>query len=184
MVDALQAREQPRQSGGVAVETGLLMVLFFVLLLGVFDLARMIFLWNTLASISRRAAITVATSLPASDHSIALSGVAFGGVPLSVPRIDGTYFRVEYLNADHVVIATPASATDNLRNCMRHPRDPVGCVRSVRIRLCQPGATECERVRFEPLFPLGGALGADIRFPTFETITPVGSLGYRPGTGN
>lgn len=182
MAAALPVRERLRQGGVAMVEAALLIGLFFTLLLGVFELSRLLFLWNTLANVTRRAAATVAVSAPSADHSAALTGVAFGGVPLSVPSIDGSYFRVEYLNAATQAVATPVSATDNLRNCAQDPQGASGCARYVRVRLCEPDlGSDCAQVSFQPLFLVAGVGAIEIRFPTFETVVPVGSLGYRPG---
>jgi hypothetical protein len=174
-----------RQRGVTMVEVALLMSLFLALILGVFELARMMFLWNTLANVTRRAATAVAVSTPAANHAPELTAIAFGGVPLSVPRIDGNYFLVEYLNLENEAVPAPACAQENLRNCAQDPAGGTQCVRFVRVRLCQPGSGDsCEQVPFEPMFPLGGVTGMEIRFPTFETVVPVGSLGYRPGICN
>lgn len=185
MAAASQDRKPRNQRGVTLVEVSLLMSLFFALMLGALELARIMFLWNTLANVTRRAATTVAVSAPAADHSAALTEVAFGGVPLTLPRIDGTYFMVQYLNRNSQPVPAPASAADNLRNCVQDPEGATQCARFVRVRLCLPGGGDsCERVPFDPVFPLGGVTGVDIRFPTFETVVPVGSLGYRPGIRN
>lgn len=175
-------RRRRRQRGVAMVEAALLMGVFLLLMLGTFELARIMFLWNTLANVTRRVAATVAVSAPLADHSAALTAVAFGGVPLSVPRIDGTYFSVEYLDAALGAVPVPASATDNLRHCVEDPQGSSQCARFVRVRLCQPGvADHCEPVPFEPLFAIGPFNGMALAYPTFETVIPVGSLGYRPG---
>ncbi|HEY1044099.1 MAG TPA: TadE family protein [Telluria sp.] len=185
MVAACRDRKRHQERGVTMVEVAILMSLFFAIMLGVIELSRIMFLWNTLANVTRRAAVTVAVSAPAADHSAALTAVAFGGVPLTDPVIDGSYFTVDYLNRDNEAVPAPASAGDNLRNCAQDPEGLTQCVRFVRVRLCQPGGEgDCERVPFEPLFPLGGVTGIEIRFPTFETIVPAGALGYRPGTAN
>lgn len=179
------ASPRPRrqaQRGGAMVEVALLMGVFFLLVLGTFELARIMFLWNTLANVTRRAASTVAVSAPAADHSAALTAVAFGGVPLSMPTIDGTYFSVEYLNAGMAAVPAPSSSSDNLRHCVEDPQGSTQCARFVRVRLCQPGgAGQCAPVSFEPIFALGPFNDMALAFPTFETVIPVGALGYRPG---
>lgn len=174
-------RRRRRQRGVAMVEAALLMGVFFLLMLGTFELARIIFLWNTLANVTRRAAATVAVSAPVADHSAALTAVAFGGVPLSVPRIDGTYFSVEYLNGSLAAVPVPASAADNLRHCVEDPQGSSQCARFVRVRLCQPGVAACAPVPFEPLFGIGPFGSMALVYPTFETVIPAGSLGYRPG---
>lgn len=185
MVAAFQVPKLRYQCGVAMVEVALLLGLFFVMVLGVFELSRIMFLWNTLANVARRAATTVAISAPASDHTAALSAVAFGGVPLTSPAIDGSYFRVDYLDRDRQPVPVPASAADNLRNCAQDPEGAAQCVRFVRVRLCAPGSgASCEQVPYHPVFPLGGIPDMELRFPTFETTVPVGSLGYRPGIRN
>lgn len=172
-----------RAERGVAmVEAAILMGVFFTLALGIFELARVMFLMNTAANVTRRAAAHVAVSAPAADHTAALTALAFGGIPLSVPSIDGSYFQVQYLNAAAAAVAAPASAVENLRNCAQDPQGSTGCVRYVRVRLCQPGSGDgCNPVPLVPLFPLNALAGIDIVFPTFEAVFPAGSLGYRPG---
>lgn len=169
------------ERGSVSVEVGLTLVLFLMFALGTIEVARIMFLWSTLSSVTQRAASVVATSLPAADHSATLAAVAFNGVPLSDPRIDGTFLRVAYLNLNRVPIATPASAAENIRNCMANPLDEVGCARYVRVQLCQPGGAACAPVPFRPLFPLAGMIGLDsgIAFPTFEAVAAAGALGYQ-----
>ena len=179
------ARRRRDQHGVAMVEVAVLMGLFFALRLGVFELSRIMFLWNTLANVTRRAAASVAVSAPAADHSAALTTVAFGGVPLSVPQINGQYFLVEYLDRELQPVPVPSTAVDNLRNCAQDPEGDTQCVRFVRVRLCAPGGgANCEQVPYTPLFPLGGLANMELRFPTFETVIPVGSLGYRPGLRN
>lgn len=182
MPAAARHRDHRRESGAIAVEVGLTIVLFLMFALGTIEVARIMFLWNTLASVTQRAALVVATSAPAADHSSTLDPIAFDGVPLSDPRIDGSFLRVEYLNRNRAAIATPTSAADNIRNCMANPLDTVGCARYVRVQLCQPGSTgACEPVPFRPLFPLAGMIGLDsgIVFPTFEAVAAAGALGYQ-----
>lgn len=178
---ALPRNERGRNHGAIAVEVALTMVLFLIFALGTIEVARIMFLWNTLASVTQRAASVVATSPPAADHSGTLDPVAFNGVPLSNPRIDGTFLKVEYLNLNRVAIATPVSAAANIRNCMANPLDEVGCARYVRVQLCQPGGGDCDPVPFRPLFPLAGMIGLDagIVFPTFEAVAAAGALGHQ-----
>lgn len=185
MVAGSPVHRRGRQHGLAMVEVAVLMGLFLALMLGVFELSRIMFLWNTLANVTRRAAATVAVSAPAADHSAALTAVAFGGVPLSVPQISGNHFLVEYLDRNRQPVPVPPSAVDNLRNCAQDPEGVTQCVRFVRVRLCEPGGgSGCEQVSYEPLFPLGGITDMELRFPNFETVIPVGSLGYRPGLRN
>lgn len=182
MAAAARHSDQRRQRGAIAVEVGLTIVLFLMFALGTIEVARIMFLWNTLASVTQRAASVVATSAPAADHTATLDPIAFNGVPLSDPRIDGSFLKVEYLNLNRAAISVPASAAENIRNCMANPLDAVGCARYVRVQLCQPGSgDECEPVPFRPLFPLAGMLGLDagISFPTFEAVAAAGALGYQ-----
>lgn len=183
MAAALFPRSRRRQRGAIAVEAGLLIGLFFLIVAGTMEMARAMFLWNTLAHVTRRAAAAVAVSAPATDHTAALAGIAYNGVPLSLPSIDSSYLLVEYLNLNSEPLAAPANAAENFRNCTRDPQDLARCIRFVRVRLCQPGGDgACNPVPFEPVLPVAGILGSGgLHFPTFETVTPVAALGYRPG---
>ncbi|HYE40065.1 MAG TPA: TadE family protein [Ramlibacter sp.] len=181
MAAVVRHSESRRENGAIAVEVALTIVLFLMFALGTIEVARIMFLWNTLSGVTQRAASVVATSAPAADHAGTLDPVAFNGVPLSDPRIDGTFLKVDYLNLNRVAIATPVSAAANIRNCMANPLDEVSCARYVRVQLCQPGGDACDPVPFRPLFPLAGMIGLDsgIVFPTFEAVAAAGALGYQ-----
>jgi Flp pilus assembly protein TadG len=173
-----------RHAGAVAIELAGLMVLFCMMVFGILEVARMLFLWNTMSAVTRRGAAAVMAAAPGADHSDALNQAAFGGVPLTSPTVDGSYLQVTYLNAAREAVATPpVCPSDNVVTCMTNPGD-ASCVRYVRVRLCQPGGGDtCDPV---PVTPLAGVTSllfgnTTLYFPTFQTVTPVGALGYQPG---
>lgn len=173
-----------RQRGVVAVEAGILATVFFLLVFGIIEIARLMFLWNTLSAATRRAATAVAAAPLAGDHSALLDAAAFDGVPLTDPQIGGSHLRVAYLNTAREPVTPPTScAARNFVTCMQNPGDPA-CVRYVRVQLCDPdgAADACSPVEFKPLFGLPGLGDAgNLKYPTFQTDIPVGALGYRPG---
>lgn len=184
MPAGMLSNKRRRAGGAVAVEVATLMLLFVIMVMGILEIARIMFLWNTLSAVTRRGASAIAAAAPTADHSDALDRAAFGGVPLSTPRIDGSYLRVTYLNAARdIVSAPPVCPSDNVVTCMADPTG-AGCVRYVQVRLCQPGAGDaCNPVQVTPLVGITRLLfaNAQLYFPTFQTVTPVGALGYQPG---
>ncbi|HEU4852124.1 MAG TPA: TadE family protein [Telluria sp.] len=180
----VSSRSKRRQRGAVAVEAGILATVFFLLVFGIIEIARLMFLWNTMSAATRRAATAVAAAPLAGDHTALLAAAAFNGVALTDPVIDGSYLRVAYLNQARVPITPPTScAARNFATCMQNPADAT-CVRFVRVQLCDPNgeADACTPVEFKPLFGLPGlATAGGLQYPTFQTDVPAGALGYRPG---
>lgn len=184
MTAALHSSRRPRHDGAVAVEVAALMLLFLLLVFGILEIARIMFLWNTMSAVTRRAATAVATAAPGADHLAVLNQAAFGGVPLTTPRLDGNYLQVSYLNAARQAVASPpACPSENIVTCMANPND-AACVRYVSVSLCQPGAGgSCDPVPFAPFLGVTRLLFGDtpMYFPRFQTVTPVGALGHQPG---
>lgn len=175
------------QAGTAAVEFALLAVIFFSCVFGIIETTRLLFVYNTLQEVTRRAAAAAVKVYPTdTDATAAVRQYAIfrnspGGLMLAPPVTD-EHIRLEYLRFDLSVIppaAWPADASANKQVCMMNPR-AANCIRFVQVRVCDTAqAGECNAVRSHMLLPL-----IDLRLPLHRatTIAPVESFGYVPGT--
>lgn len=174
------------QRGAAAVEFALGAMLFFTFVFGVIELARALYAYSTLVEVTRRAAraaamadFSNANALDKVRH-VAMFGDV-GGMPLRV-NLREEHLAIDYLNGElERVNPMPACPEQNIINCNLDP-DGASCIRFVRVRLCKEGAAvDCARVDYVPLTGTNFFPGAPLQFPTFATITPVATLGHRPG---
>lgn len=175
------------QAGTAAVEFALLVLMFLVLVFGIIELARLLFVFNTVHEVTRRAAAEAMHVYPRDTDAIAkvrqfaVFRSSPGNLVLANPVTD-QHIRLDYLRSDLSVIpegAWPADAATNRRICMSDPRAPT-CIRFVQASICNPAVTDqCDKVTVQMLLSL-----IDMRVPLHRatTIVPVESLGYVPGT--
>ena len=175
------------QRGVTSVEVALLAVIFFTFVFGLIEVARLLFVYNTLHEVTRRAAVAAATVYP--RDSLAMGRIrphaifrdAPGDLMLAPPVTDG-HVRLDYLNSTLAVIpqgSWPSDAATNKQVCMVNPR-AANCIRFVQARICDPEtADECSVVRSQMMLPFID-LGVPLHRAT--TIATVESLGYVPGT--
>jgi len=188
------------QSGAFAVEFALVAAFFFAVLFGVIELARVVYIFNTLQEATRRAAHAASgTSFKKDDPAIDLvrqkaifqdgeGELVFGG-PVTYKHI-----RIDYLGLQRApngsLTLTPILTDDlptcpsrNNFNCTIDQNNVVGkssCIRFVRVRVCDPGIiNECAPVTYVPLLPLIPSL--ELTLPTSTTIVKAETLGYIPG---
>lgn len=187
-------RSREPQAGGFVVEFAILLVVFFAFIFGVLELARMMYLFNTLQEVTRRAgelaAVTDfsdATAMASVRHAAVFRDSA-GGLRLGTPITD-QHVRIDYMSQPRGAtgdlprepIATgslPSCPAGNRLTCLRNPNDG-SCIRFVRVRICDPAdATACNPVPYETAFPL---IEIPVTLPTSTTIATAGSLGFTPG---
>ncbi|CAN7443595.1 TadE family protein [Massilia sp. LjRoot122] len=175
------------QGGTAAVEFSLLAIIFFSLVFGIIETARLLYVFNTLQEVTRRAAAAAVKVYPTDttgtdavrQHAIFRDGP---GELVLAPPITHEHIRLDYLRFDLSVIppgSWPADAAANRRLCMINPRAAT-CIRFVQARVCDTAETgECDAVRSQMLLPL-----IDLRVPLHRatTIAPVESFGYVQGT--
>lgn len=167
------------QGGNAALEFAAVCVVLFSFIFGTMELARALYLWNTLAEVVNRAARMAAFANPA-DMAVVRQQAMFqdgaaGQLPLG-GGIKDTYLRIEYLAANQsTVVAAPACPVQNLINCTNAPLGAT-CIRFVRVRLCLPD-TNCTQVPFEPMVGLTALKGLKMTLPTFATVVAAESLG-------
>lgn len=191
----LTALPQPkRQRGVAAVEFALLVFVFLAFVFSIIELARIMYLYNTLQEVTRRAA-TAAASANFQDQA-ELNRIRYfsvlrdtpGELPIGAPITD-RHVRIEYLalvrNADGSLTSTgidpgvlPADPAANRQICHADP-NAATCVRLVRAQICNPEVTgQCERVQYQMLFPL---ISLGLPLPRATTTATAESLGYTPG---
>lgn len=188
-----------RQRGVAAVEFALLAGLFFLILFGTMEVARMLYVYGTLQEVTRRAAASAAHVYPTDAAGIARLKYAAlfrsgpGELPLA-PPVSDAHLRLDYLaltrDPDDGALSLapvapgsiPNSAARNRQVCMANP-NAADCIRFVQVRVC--GATddgdgdgECPRVRSRMMLPFVD-MGVPLHRAT--TIVPVESFGYQPG---
>lgn len=174
-----------RQDGHTAVEFALIAIAFFTIIFGIIELARMIFIFNAVQDVTRRAA-TAAASTSFSDvaklskvRQNAIYRTSSGSLPLS-PEITDAAVRIDYLwinrssayelTLQETGAALPASMADNRLNCRADPYSSA-CVRFVRVRICDPASAQaCKAVNFTTMTRL-----VNFTFPIdfATTITPM-----------
>lgn len=182
-------RPSIRQGGGAAVEFALLAIVFFMLVFGVLEIARVMYLFNTLQEVTRRAASMAASSRfdSATLNTIrqqALFADANGNLMLGAP-VTPAYLKIDYLSLSRDstgnLTAQPASPmpscpATNMLNCLTNPNG-ASCIRLVRVRVCDPNGTDdCGAVPYTNLFPLINL--PLLSLPRSETVVPAQSLGY------
>lgn len=181
-----------REGGGYAVEFAIVVIIFMMFLFGVLELARSMYVFNTLQEVTRRAALSSVTANVGSSETMtgirqnAVLRTRPGELPLGAPITD-QHVRIDFLAliADSTgktsmqpVTSVPGCPVQNRLNCMTNPNG-ASCIRFVRARICVPGNGEsCTAVTYKPIFPL---ISFPLRLPVSSTIVPVETLGYRPG---
>ena len=182
-----------RQSGVAAVEFALVAVLFFTFVFGIVEVARAMYVYNTLQEVTRRAARDAAntdfldsTALAQVRRRAVFRDTA--GVLLLAGPVSDAFVRIDYLSVQRgaegaqtmVPIATtnlPASAAANRRVCLGDPNDPQ-CIRLVRARICVPDQDECAPAPFRTLLPF---VNLPLSLHRATTIVAAESLGQIPG---
>jgi len=175
------------QRGAAAVEFALGAILFFTFVFGVIELARALYMWSSMIEVTRRAA-RAAAATDFSDPSQmtqlrrhAIFADLAGGLPLR-GNLSENNLSIDYPNGNLGRIdPLPACPEENIVNCNADP-DGATCIRFVRVRLCaESGGANCTRVDYQPIISANFFPGAPLQYPTFATVTPVTTLGHRPG---
>ena len=177
------------QRGTASIEFALVCLVFLPFLFAVFESARLMFLWNTLPQVTRRAAraaaITDFSDAAAMQalRQAALFRSAGGSLPLA-PNVGSTNIRIEYLWQDSsgqldVLPVLPACPVANRINCTRDRYGPT-CISFVRVRICGDGPG-CPALALEPMMPAPLGSLTPSTLPPAVTLVTAESLGYVPG---
>jgi len=183
-----------RQRGVASIEFAVVALLFFTILFGILEIARAVYLFNTLQEVTRRAAAIAANSRfdQASVDAVrseALFRDVNGNLILGDP-ITPAHLQIDYLSlardpSTKALSLQPASPlpscpAKNKLNCLTDPYSS-SCIRFVRVRVCQPGgAGDCAPVPYKMLFPLIDL--SSVKLPQSTTIVPAQTLGFTFGS--
>jgi Flp pilus assembly protein TadG len=141
-----------RSRGAVAVEFSLTALLFFTLIFGALEFARVMYIHNTLQEVTRRAAREM-TVRWVDDEDTAKTLALFGAASLpGGAEISKTSIIIEYLNSNGNVVGTkPSSPGDNLSACGDAARVN-DCIYSVRVSI-DPNAVYSPMISLIKLLP-------------------------------
>lgn len=182
-----------KQRGAAAVEVAILALIFFMLVFGIIEVARLMYMFNTLQESTRRAATAAAFvshrdgAALARIRQAAVFRDAPGGLAFGAPITDRN-IRIDYLalvrSSGPAPVLTPipdaslpACPLANRRLCMNDP-NAGSCIRFVRVRVCaDDGDSACNPVPYQSVAPL---VAFPLKLPTATTISLVESLGSQP----
>jgi hypothetical protein len=189
-------KRQGRQRGAAAVEFALVAVLFFTLLMGIMELGRFLYLYDTVQEVTRRAAREAVVrdftteqgkiqraAVLQDETSTGTVSLLFGG------EITNLVVNIEYLNGSLASASPmPTNPADNIAACADSSRVD-SCIRYVRVKVCAQSAGGCDPVKYVPMIglfapdpnnPLAGMQMIDLRvdIPDSTVTMPAESLGY------
>jgi hypothetical protein len=165
----MSAAHRPVRPRGLAtVEFALVALLFFTLLYGIVEFARLLYVYNTLQEVTRRAA-REATVRWIDQESTVKQLALFGGSSLPAGgEITSASIVIEYLKADGSAVSTfPSDAGDNLSACGDATRTDY-CIDSVRVSIAN--------VRYTPMLSLFSFL--NLTLPTSSVTMHAESMGF------
>jgi len=181
-----------RARGAATVEFAMAALIFFVFIFCLLEVARGVYLFNTVQEITRRAA-RAAVVTDFSDGAAmerlrrhALFRTTDGTLMLGGP-IDQRYVRIEYLSLSSdaatgmqliPAASMPPCPPRNVLNCANDPNG-ADCIRFVRVQLCVAATGSCAPVPYQTM--LAQLLPFSIDLPLGTTVLRAESLGYRPG---
>jgi Flp pilus assembly protein TadG len=178
-------------AGAFTAEFAFVVILFLMIVGAAFELARVLYMFNTLQMVTQRAAALAANAdfSNSADMNKVRQRAVFRDSPgllaAGAPVTDA-YVRIDYLSLSGAgatmaalpSTSLPACAANNRVTCMRDPYN-ASCVRLVRARICDPADTaQCRSVPYQVLFPF---LGMPINLPKATAIVNAETLGAPPG---
>ena len=152
------------------------------------------YMFNTLAEVTRRAAHGAANTSFKDDAALALvrkravfnetSGLLPFGEPITSQNIRIEYLKLPNKGLELEIIAPsalPSCPAKNRLNCMKDPNSATEtCIRAVQARVCQEGQSgdTCTPVPYKTIFPL---IYLPLTLPTSLTTVTAETLGYKKG---
>lgn len=195
MLETKRLRRKPYtgkrfQQGATALEFGLVAIAFFGFVFGVIELARLMFLYNTLPEVTRRAASAAAStdfSKPAEVDRVRFQSIFrdSAGSLMLMKELTDESIRIDYMalrrNADNSLTMTaiptaslPANPSENRKTCLVDPNSST-CIRIVRVRVCDAAnSTGCDAIQFDSMIPF---FELSIPLPVATTLAKAQSLG-------
>ena len=180
--------QDPGQRGAAAVEFALVSIAFFLLLLGILEFGRFMYVRNTVQEVTRIAAreavvsdFTDAKQTATIQQDAVMNGSAGGDSALpAVPEITASDVRIHYLSAlPDVEIPSgsmPASPEDNISACLDPDRSN-SCIRFIQVEVCAGQDMHCsDPVLYQPMIAPFAFL--NLAIPPSSVTMPAESLGY------
>lgn len=170
------------QRGAAAVEFALIASFFLLLLLGIVEFGRFLFLFNTVQEITRCAArqavVRWTDQVDGIQRACVFQEGSTGEARLpGAPEMTNARLRIRFVynvNGDPTN-PLPVSPEDNIRACSEAPAS--GCIRFVEASIQDCPDETCQPVSYQPMIGLFPFLSIDI--PASTVRMPVESLGYR-----
>lgn len=181
------------QAGATVVEFALIVIVFLTFIFAIIELARIMFLFNTLQEVTRRAATAAAVSdlgSAAIMDDIRQKSIfrdSPGGL-IFMNELTDQAVRIDYLSVsresggtyamrESAAGAVPPSPSENRKACVTDPYD-VNCIRLVRARICDPGiSATCQPMKLNLLTSF---FHVELSLPISQTIKKAQSFGTFP----
>lgn len=169
------------QIGATAVEFAIIAMVFFTIVLGIMEFGRVLYVWNTVQEVTRRAAREAVVRDFADAGKIqrsAIFGAEGGSDTINLPaaaEITQATIKINYLNGALAVASPmPADPVDNVSACNDATRTS-SCIRFVEACLAVSG--NCTGlINYVPMAGLFPFLAVGI--PVSSVVMPAESLGF------
>lgn len=186
-------RMHRKEAGVAAVEFAILAIVFFMLVFGVLELARAMYVFNTMHDATRYAAnaasmtshrdVTALNHIRQSSIFRTSPGELILGTPINDKNVRIDYMALRRREDGSMFLAEippgslPTCPRRNREICMSDP-NAANCIRFVRARIClDDDDSQCAPALFRPIVPL---IPVVFDVPRATTIRPAESLGSLP----
>ncbi|MCS0630491.1 pilus assembly protein [Telluria mixta] len=182
-----------REQGVAAVEFAIVAIVFFLFVFGIIEIARAMYICNTLQEVTRRAAALAATadfSSTSAMQAVRQQAVFRDspGLLLFAEPVTDDYVKIDYMSiqkSGSTLTMTPipsgtlpSSPAVNYANCLKDPYAG-NCIRLVRVRVCKPdGSQTCTRAPYQALVSM---IPLSFDLPQSTTIVNAETLGLPGG---
>ena len=173
----LHSTPKQNQHGAAAIEFALICLIFFTILFAILELGRMMYVYNTMQEVTRRAARAAVVRWV--NEETAIKSIAlFGGTNIPAgPEVTAANIKIEYLNeaGDPILPADrPEDPPDNLSACGDIARVLV-CIYSVRVSIVAADGTA---LKYSPMVSLFSTLFSNVNLHTATVTMHAESLGF------
>lgn len=157
-----------RRRGVATVEFALVCMIFFTLVFGALEFARLMFVYNSIQEVTRRAAREMTVRWIDEEATVKTLAL-FGGTALPAgAEVTASSINIEYLSADGSVVTTfPSSPSDNLSACGDAGRT-ASCIYSVRVSI--------NNIQYAPMVTLFSFL--NLTLPNSSVTMHAESMGF------
>jgi hypothetical protein len=166
----LPTTQLKKQRGAAAVEFAIISLLFFTILFAIFEFGRLLYVYNTMQEVTRRAAREAVVRW-ITDAELIKTYALFGGTSLPAgAEITTANINIEYIDRNGTPVTPlllPEDPGDNLSACSDITRT-ASCIFSVRVSI--------NNARYRPMVNLFSFL--DVALPRSTVTLHAESLGF------